>query len=1164
MWLFIATAQSALWASHVLGGEITYKRISGNSYQFQLAVYRNCTECEFNTLNCPNIPDLDVLGAPGTLKAGQKLGSIALTRVSRKDITPVCNAVVSACGSNPGINTGMEAWVFTGSYDFTSLLALQCSFHVGIRIDSRTDAWGTAEYFYNFTALELCNNITNNSAQLNAPAFFILAENEPFRYNPLAMDADGDSLSYRLAPAQKGYERNLLYPSGLSALKPLTVYCGSGVGCPDNPAGSPPTGLLFDSLSGDLTFTPLLSGTMGFMVLEVLEWRKIGGNMVQVGRVRRDVQFMVVSVKNAAPTLKISGATSWLCAGDENCFELYGSDPAFLGVKDSMVLHADADFSGYQFTRNHSKPGSADASFCWTPQSADVRNQPYRLTFYARDQACPLNLSAYSSFRFRVAEKVKAAVVLTLDTCATLTAVGKASPDHSGHLFNWFLFDEKRKLLNQAAGAQVHFRLPQGGRYVLRLELMNAVTGCMSVAEDSMLVPAFTRPLLSLSYPDHLCPEAAGRALASVVGGTLPLNYLWNGLSGDSASPVRMPAAPRQKLSIPVQISDQIGCMVKGQVLINPFPFTDIMFRDTAICSSASSLTLQPLTATNVPPLQFSLIEGNAGLISAWPNTILEHQGQPGVNKVLASYTDNYGCLRSDTSIIEVTQLPVHGFSVLAPICQGLSMIDLRRESGLRLPGGTWFLDKQKLSGDTLPTSALTAGTYQVRYFWRGGGCLVERILDLKVNALPVLALDTSLPAALCGNLAQTQTLSASPAGGTWYGQQVAGNQLKLPQGEGRYLAVYFYQDPVSRCADTVQYQLATFLPPVFTALNGYRSELCAGDALNLSVASSHSSSISYSSSEEDGLSRTGGTQTRFAPYRSFGWASLRVVAHSENVCPDKDTLLQVLVKPLPTARISSSAWEGCAPFEALLQVNDFYPGKPDVCSWQPAESISSLGNNNYRFVGREVGRYPLRLVLQRDGCTNTLMLSDTMRVHASPVAAFDVLPGTVVDWEYPTVTLRNGTTCADKTDYSWYIQGSFGWQLKGDHPMVNFPAPGLYDVRLRATSARGCMDEITKQVKVNPPLRFYVPDAFTPDGRLPAENNEFKVSLVETVADYSLEVFNRWGQKVFVAQAPETGWNGRTPDGNNCPAGPYAWSLRFRTASGREVAQQGTILLLR
>jgi hypothetical protein len=107
-------------------------------------------------------------------------------------------------------------------------------------------------------------------------------------------------------------------------------------------------------------------------------------------------------------------------------------------------------------------------------------------------------------------------------------------------------------------------------------------------------------------------------------------------------------------------------------------------------------------------------------------------------------------------------------------------------------------------------------------------------------------------------------------------------------------------------------------------------------------------------------------------------------------------------------------------------------------------------------------------------------------------------------------------------------------------------------------------MDEITKQVKVNPPLRFYVPDAFTPDGRLPAENNEFKVSLVETVADYSREGFNRWGQKVFVAQAPEMGWNGRTPDGNNCPAGPYAWSLRFRTASGREVAQQGTILLLR
>ncbi|MBU6325649.1 MAG: gliding motility-associated C-terminal domain-containing protein, partial [Bacteroidetes bacterium] len=277
-----------------------------------------------------------------------------------------------------------------------------------------------------------------------------------------------------------------------------------------------------------------------------------------------------------------------------------------------------------------------------------------------------------------------------------------------------------------------------------------------------------------------------------------------------------------------------------------------------------------------------------------------------------------------------------------------------------------------------------------------------------------------------------------------------------------------------------------------------------------------------------------------------------------------KDTVLQVLVKALPTARVSSTAWSGCVPFEAGLQLHDFYPGKPDACFWQPSAYISSLGNDRYRFSGAGIGTHALSVILERSGCSNTILIPDSVRVFATPEAAFDVLPGTIVDWEYPTMSFRNRTFCTDSVNYSWYFQGTYGWQVKAFSPVVNFPAPGVYDVRLRAVSEHGCSDEAFNQVKVNPPLRFFVPDAFTPDDKLPQENNEFKVSLAESVFDYSLQVFNRWGQKVFVSDRTEEGWNGRTPDGMNCPVGPYAWSLRFRTASGREVVEQGTVLLLR
>jgi gliding motility-associated-like protein len=232
-------------------------------------------------------------------------------------------------------------------------------------------------------------------------------------------------------------------------------------------------------------------------------------------------------------------------------------------------------------------------------------------------------------------------------------------------------------------------------------------------------------------------------------------------------------------------------------------------------------------------------------------------------------------------------------------------------------------------------------------------------------------------------------------------------------------------------------------------------------------------------------------------------------------------------VKALPTARVSSSAWSGCTPFEAELQLHDFYPGKPDACFWQPNQYISSLGDNRYRFSGAGAGTHALYLNLQRSGCSNTILIPDSFRVFATPQAAFDVSPGSVVDWEYPTISFLNRTYCPDSVASVWYFQGNYGWQMKTASPVVNFPA-------------------------------------FTPDDKLPQENNEFKVSIAETVADYSLQVFNRWGQKVFETDRPESGWNGRTPDGIVSPVGTYAWSLRFRTASGREVTQQGTVLLLR
>jgi hypothetical protein len=44
---------------------------------------------------------------------------------------------------------------------------------------------------------------------------------------------------------------------------------------------------------------------------------------------------------------------------------------------------------------------------------------------------------------------------------------------------------------------------------------------------------------------------------------------------------------------------------------------------------------------------------------------------------------------------------------------------------------------------------------------------------------------------------------------------------------------------------------------------------------------------------------------------------------------------------------------------------------------------------------------------------------------------------------------------------------------------------------------------------------------------------------------DYSLQIFDRWGNQVFESNKPGYYWNGRTPNGTLVPAGTYFVLLR-------------------
>lgn len=103
-------------------------------------------------------------------------------------------------------------------------------------------------------------------------------------------------------------------------------------------------------------------------------------------------------------------------------------------------------------------------------------------------------------------------------------------------------------------------------------------------------------------------------------------------------------------------------------------------------------------------------------------------------------------------------------------------------------------------------------------------------------------------------------------------------------------------------------------------------------------------------------------------------------------------------------------------------------------------------------------------------------------------------------------------------------------------------------------------------------PSRIYVPNAFTPNGKGPGQNEVFKPSAVsiynlandpEGLREYEFIIYDRWGQEVFRTNDLDKGWDG-TLKGKPCQQDVYIYVIRARGMDGYPYDLSGNVHLLR
>ncbi len=345
LWISIFISLGA-YATHNRAGEITYKHISGLTYEFTILTYTY-------SLSPADRPSLNINWGDGSSSV-----------VNRYQKTLLPNYV----------NLNLYKGIHTFSGQGTFVISMEDPNRNGgvINIPNSINV-----PFYIETTLTINPFIgPNSSPVLLNPPIDNGCVGFPFYHNPGAYDSDGDSLAYELV-ACRGANGNFI--QGYTF-----------------PSASVSFGI--DPITGTLSWiNPQMQGEYNVAIL-IKEYRR----GIEIGNLTRDMQITIGACNNHPPVIEHINDTC-VTVGDTLSFRVKATDI------DNDVISLRATGGPLVLTNNKAhfpQPtngvGHVSSLFSWIPVCEHVQLQPYQMIFKATDNGTPINLVDIKSVFIKV------------------------------------------------------------------------------------------------------------------------------------------------------------------------------------------------------------------------------------------------------------------------------------------------------------------------------------------------------------------------------------------------------------------------------------------------------------------------------------------------------------------------------------------------------------------------------------------------------------------------------------------------------------------------------------------------------------------------------------------------------------------------------------------
>jgi gliding motility-associated-like protein len=359
-------SQNYIYASHVSGGDISYKCMGNNQYEITLNLFRDCSGITMSTSETVTI----------TSSCGTKTVALSLTNPGGTEISQLCPSFLPQSTCNGGNLPGMQRYTYKGTVSLTP----PCSNWVIKWTTCCRNATNNVTNSLNLgieisAMLNTIQKPCNNSPVFNAQPIPFVCANQQVIYDFGVTESDGDSLAFSLVSAKNDAGNNVTYTNPYSATNPIT-------------------GITINPNTGQLTFTATQTGFY-IVVVQINEY-DLNGNLI--GTTMRDIQFVVQNCTNSIPPAtdgvitNLTGTATQtgnysveMCDGGTFTFDISVSDPDTAQIV-TLASNITAVLPGATFTTNPGNPATATIS--WTaPGSSSYFNT---FSVFAQDDACPI------------------------------------------------------------------------------------------------------------------------------------------------------------------------------------------------------------------------------------------------------------------------------------------------------------------------------------------------------------------------------------------------------------------------------------------------------------------------------------------------------------------------------------------------------------------------------------------------------------------------------------------------------------------------------------------------------------------------------------------------------------------------------------------------------